>query len=49
MKSYTVLVTKATGRVAYLPTSICAQNAVTYAHHQNDICVTLLAGAAVIL
>ena len=37
---YMLPVTQATGRVAYLPPLLCAW----YTHHQNDTCVTLLAG-----
>jgi len=41
----TLPVAQATGRVAYLPPLLCAW----YTHHQNDTCVTLFAGAAVLL
>jgi hypothetical protein len=41
----TLPVTPATGRVAYSPPLLCAW----YMHHQNDTCITLFAGAAVML
>jgi len=41
----TLPVAQATGRVAYSPPLLCAR----YTHHQNDTCVTLFAGAAVML
>ena len=44
-ENYTLPVTQATCRVAYLPPLLCA----SYTHHQNDMCVTLFAGAAVML
>jgi len=40
---------QAMGHVAYVPPLPCARNVVTYMHHQNDRCVTLFAGAAVML
>jgi hypothetical protein len=44
-ENYTLPVTQATSRVAYLPPLLWAW----YTHHQNDTCVTLFAGAAVML
>ena len=44
-ENYTLPVTQATGRVAYILLYIV----VTFTHHQKDTCVTLFAGAAVIL
>jgi hypothetical protein len=44
-ENYTLRVAPAMGRVAYSPPLLCAQ----YTHHQNDTCVTLFAGAAVML
>jgi hypothetical protein len=44
-ENYTLPVAQATGRVAYSHPWLCAR----YTHHQNDTCVTLFAGAAVIL
>jgi len=44
-ENYTLPVALANGRVAYLLPSLSAW----YTHHQNDTCVTLFAGAAVIL
>jgi len=44
-ENYTLPVTQVTCRVAYLPPLLCAW----YTHHQNDTCVTLFAGAAVML
>jgi len=44
-KNYKLPVAQGTGRVAYLPALLCAW----YTHHQNDTCVTLFAGAAVML
>jgi hypothetical protein len=44
-ENFTLLVAQATGRVSYLPPLPC----VWYTHHQNNKCVTLLAGAAVML
>jgi hypothetical protein len=44
-ENYTLPVAQATGRVAYSPPLLCAR----YTHHQNDTCVTLFAGAAVML
>jgi len=44
-ENYMLPVAQATGRVAYLPPLLCAW----YTHHQNGTCVTLLAGAAVML
>jgi hypothetical protein len=41
----TLPVAQATGRVAYSPPLLYAR----YTHHQNDTCVTLFAGAAVML
>ena len=48
-ENYMLPVAQATGHVAYLPPLLCACNVVTYTHHQNDTCVTLFAGAAVML
>jgi len=45
----TLPVAPATGRSAYLTSSLCAWYVVTYMHHQNDMCVTLVAGAPVML
>jgi len=47
--NYTLPVTQPTSRVAYPPPLLCAVNAGTYTHHQTYMCVTLFAGAAVIL
>jgi hypothetical protein len=44
-ESHTFPVAQVTGHVEYLPPLLCAR----YTHHQNDTCVTLFAGAAVIL
>ena len=44
-ENYMLPVAQATGRVAYSPPLLCAR----YTHHQNDTCVTLFAGAAVML
>jgi hypothetical protein len=44
-ENYTLPVAQATGRVTYSPTLLCAR----YTHDQNDTCVTLFAGAAVML
>lgn len=49
MENLTLPVAQATGHVAYLPPLLRARNAVTYAHHQNDPCVTLFAWDAVML
>jgi len=48
-EKYTFPVTQVTSCVAYIPPLLCARNVVTYPHHQNDTCVTLFAGAAVII
>jgi len=45
MENYTLPVAQATGRVAYILLSFV----VTFTHHQKDTCVTLFAGAAVML
>jgi len=45
MENYTLPVAQVTGHVAYSPPLLCAR----YTHHQNDTCVTLFAGAAVML
>jgi hypothetical protein len=44
-ENYTLPVAQATGRVAYLTPLLCAW----YTHYQNDMCVTLFTGAAVML
>ena len=44
-ENYTLPVAQATGRVAYL----LLHFVVTFTHHQKDTCVTLFAGAAVLL
>jgi len=44
-ENYTLPVTQATGRIPYSPPLLCAR----YTHHQNDTCVTLFAGAPVML
>jgi hypothetical protein len=44
-ENYTLPVAQATGCCAYSPPLLCAW----YTYHQNDMCVTLLAGAAVML
>jgi hypothetical protein len=44
-EKYMPPVAQVTGRIAYLPALLCAW----YAHHQNDTCVALFAGAAVML
>jgi len=45
-ENYTLPVTQATGHLAYVPALLCTWNVVTYTHHQNDTCVSVLAGAA---
>jgi hypothetical protein len=35
--------------IAYLPPVLCDWNVVMYMYHQNDTCVTLFTGAAVML
>jgi len=45
MDDYTLPVAQATGCVAYLHPLLCPW----YMHHQNDSCVTLFAGVAVML
>jgi len=44
-ENYTLQITQAMGCVAYLPLFHCT----LYTDHQNDMCVTLFAGAAVML
>jgi len=44
-ENYTLPVAQAMGRVAYSPQLLCAW----YTHHQNDTCVPLFAGAAVMM
>jgi hypothetical protein len=44
-ENLTLPVAQATGRVAYLPLLLCAR----YTHNQNNTCVILFAGAAVML
>jgi len=44
-ENYPLPVAQATGRISYLPPLLCAW----YTHHQNDTCITLFAGAAVML
>jgi len=44
-ENYTLPVAQATGRIAYVPLYIV----VKFTHHQKDTCVTLFAGAAVML
>jgi len=44
-ENYMLPVAQATGRFAYSPPLLCTW----YTHHQNDMCVTLFAGAAVML
>jgi len=44
-ENYNLPIAQAMGHVAYSPPLLCAW----YTHHQNDTCVTLLAGAAVML
>ena len=44
-ENYTLPVVQATGRVAY----VLLYFVVTFTHHQKDTCVTLFAGAAVML
>jgi len=48
-ENYTLPVAQATGRVPYLPPSLCSWNAVTYTHNHNDTYVTLFTGVAVML
>ena len=48
-ENHTLSVAQATGRVEYLPPLLCARNVMTYTHHRNDMCVTLFAGAPVIV
>ena len=45
MENCTLSIAQATSRIAYSPPLLCAW----YTHHQNDTCVTLFAGAAVML
>ena len=49
MENDTLPVTQATGHAASLLPVRCAQNAVTYTRHVDDMCVTHLTGAAVML
>jgi len=44
-ENYMLPLAQATGRVAYSPLLVCRW----YTHHQNDSCVTLFAGATVML
>jgi len=44
-ENHTLPVAQATGGVAYSPPLLCAR----YTHHQNNTCVTLFAGGAVML
>jgi len=44
-ENHTLPVPQATGRVAYLPPLLCAW----YTQHQHNTCVTLFAGAVVML
>jgi hypothetical protein len=44
-EKYTLPTAQVTGPFAFSPALLCAR----YMHHQNDRCVTLFAGAAVIL
>jgi len=44
-ENYTLPVTQVTGRITYLPPLLRTW----YMHHQNDTCVTLFTGAAVML
>jgi len=48
-ENYSLPVTQVTRCVAYLPPWLCAQDAVTYTHQQNDQCITLFAGAVVMM
>jgi len=48
-EKYTLPVAQAMGRVAYVPPLLCARKVVTCTHHQNDTCLTLFAGAVVML
>jgi hypothetical protein len=42
-EKYTLRMAQVTGRVVYLPPSLCAW----YTHHQNDTCVKLFTVAAI--
>jgi len=42
-------VAKAMGRMASIPPLLCAWEGVTYTHRQNDTCIILFTGAAVML
>jgi len=46
---YTLPVAQVTGHISSLPPVLCSRKMVMYMHHQNDKCVTLFAGVAVIL
>jgi hypothetical protein len=49
MENETLPIAQVMGCVAYLPPLHCARNVVMYVYTQNDKCVTLFAGAAVML
>ena len=46
---YTLPIAQATGCTAYALLLLCTRQVTTYTHHQNNMCVTLFAGAAVML
>jgi len=48
-ENITLPVAQAMGRIAYFPLLHCAWNLVMYTLHHNDMCVTVVAGAAVML
>jgi len=48
-ENYMLPVAEVMGRIAYLPSLLCARNMVTYTHHQHHTWVRLFAVAAVIL
>jgi hypothetical protein len=48
-ENFTLSVTHATGCIAYLPPVLYSSNAVAYMHPQNNRCLTLFPGTAVML
>jgi len=48
-ENYTNTVTQVMGRIAYVTSLLCTRNVVTYAHHLNNMFVTLFRRAAVML
>jgi hypothetical protein len=47
MENFTLPITHAMGRIAYVSPLLSTLNLVTFTYHQNDMFVTLVAGAAV--